>query len=61
MFSKSFQLGSDVTDLCVRKTQDAALRKIRPLGVGSREEKRDRKILSMAIAIMQVRGDEVLN
>ena len=37
------------------------LEKIRLLGVGSREEKRDRNILSMAIAIMQVRGDEVLN
>lgn len=31
------------------------------LGVGGREEKRGRKTLYMAFAIIQVRGDEVLN
>lgn len=34
---------------------------MRLLGVGGREEKRDRKTFSRAIAIMQVRGDEVLD
>lgn len=51
-----------MTDLCVRKAQHTALWKKKNLhGVGGMKEKRGRKTLYMVFAIIQVRGDEVLN
>lgn len=52
-----------MTDLYVRKAQHTAFwgRKKNLHGVGGMKEKSGRKTLYMAFAIIQVRGDEVLN
>lgn len=50
-----------MTDLYVRKVQHTALWKKNLHGVVGMKEKRGRKTLYMAFAIIQVRGDEVLN
>lgn len=56
-----FISGSNVTDLCMRKAYHVALCGKNTAWGWEQGKKRGRKALYMAIAIIQVRGDEVLD